>query len=423
MASSSIPVATHPYVPLHTWQPPAPRICELLRQGAEQALILMTQTDLLSEMEQAGRSTTENASVQDDPLLMAMTRRATRSSLIHWLNATLEHPEQPVSPHVSADMLDNARELFRLGMPELMLNATRASQNVAWQRWMNIAFHLTNDTRELQQLLEVSSRSIANFVDGSVTLIQAQLRDEQELGIRDLLLERRQLVTRILEGAHIDLRDASRRLDYPLENRHHAAIIWSEETGTELATLEAAAEAFVRASGQKHMLRVIVSGAVIWVWASADTPIDGYAIQSAMRNLPSVRMTFGSGGNGIDGFRRAHVDALTAQRVLGRMRSSARAVSFDQLRLASLMSRDPEACQRYIAHVLGDLAHATPVLRQTLRRFLECSCNATEAAQQLHTHRNTFLRRLEKAEALLPRPLANQWIQVAAALDYLQWSE
>lgn len=410
------------YLPLQTWQTPAPRICELLRQGAEQALILIAQPDVLDEMEQAGMLGHSHLPAQSDPVLMASARRATRSSLIHWLNATIEHPEQPVSPHVSADMMHNAREMFRLGIPELMLNATRAAQNVAWQRWMSIAFQLTTDAKELQQLLDVSSRSIANFVDGNVELMQAQLRDEKELGIRDLLVERRELVTRILGGTNVNLRDASRRLDYPLEGRHHGAIIWSEEISTELAVLEAASDAFVRASGQSRSLSIIVTGAVLWAWAPADHPLDTYAIQSAIRNLPDVRMTFGSGGAGIDGFRRAHVDALTAQRVLGRLRSTARAVSFDRMRLAAIMSRDPEATQRYVTFVLGDLGQAAPVLQQTLLTFLQCGCNATEAAEQMHTHRNTLLRRLARAEELLPRPLADNRIQVAAALEYLYWS-
>ena len=403
------------------WPTPTPRICELIRRGAELALEVAIQPELLEEMEQAGMGAS-GASAWNDPVLMASTRRSTRASLVHWLNANIEHPGQPVPPFVSADMLHNAREMYRLGMPEAIYNSARGAQNVAWQRWMAIAFQLTDDPGELQQLLDVSLRSIATFVEGNMELMQTSLRDEEALGIRDLLVERRELVTQILEGASVNPRDAGRRLGYPLEGPHHGAVIWSEEIDTEIAVLEAAADAFVRACGQSRSLRIIISGAVLWAWAQADQPLDAYAVQSAIRTLPDVRMTFGSAGEGIEGFRRAHVDALTAQRVLGRLRSSARAVSFDRLRLAAIMSRDPEATQRFVTYVLGDLVQAAPSLRQTLLTFLECGSNAAEAARKLHTHRNTLLRRLARAEELLPRPLAHNPIQVAAALEVLHWS-
>ncbi|WP_322048077.1 helix-turn-helix domain-containing protein [Paraburkholderia sp. J67] len=60
-------------------------------------------------------------------------------------------------------------------------------------------------------------------------------------------------------------------------------------------------------------------------------------------------------------------------------------------------------------------------MRQALRLFLAEGCNATEAAEKGHVHRNTLLRRLERAESLLPRPLAQQRMHVAAALEVLYW--
>jgi hypothetical protein len=44
----------------------------------------------------------------------------------------------------------------------------------------------------------------------------------------------------------------------------------------------------------------------------------------------------------------------------------------------------------------------------------------SRAAKQLHTHRNTLLRRIESAERLLPRPLENTSVRVAVALEALR---
>ena len=53
--------------------------------------------------------------------------------------------------------------------------------------------------------------------------------------------------------------------------------------------------------------------------------------------------------------------------------------------------------------------------------FVTEQCNVSRAATKLYTHRNTLLRRLTRAEQLLPRPLAENSVNVAVALDVLRW--
>ena len=131
--------------------------------------------------------------------------------------------------------------------------------------------------------------------------------------------------------------------------------------------------------------------------------------------------TSGSGDKGLDDFRQSHLDAIAAQRVLGRLKSNIQLVSYDRVRLMAFLSKDAKSIQHYSEHVLGELAQAPANIRQSLHAFLECGCNVTEAAKHLHTHRNTLLRRLTKAEEMLPRPLSENRIQVAVALEALYW--
>jgi hypothetical protein len=44
-------------------------------------------------------------------------------------------------------------------------------------------------------------------------------------------------------------------------------------------------------------------------------------------------------------------------------------------------------------------------------------CNGT----RLYTHRNTLLRQLSRADQLLPRPLEQNSVNIAVALDVLHW--
>lgn len=407
-------------LPLAKWPLPSPRVRELLRQGADR--VLNAPAEWLEEIDLASLSPASMKSLADDPVLMAASRRATRSSLIHWAAANIESPGAPVAPYVPADMLSNARELIRRGETDLMFNASRAAQGTAWQQWMVIAFELTSDAQELRELLDVSARSIAAFIDGNMEALAAFIKAEREERMRGTHVERRELVAAIVEGTGINAQHAGQRLGYNLEQKHHAAVIWSEEADTQLATLELAGKALVRCASSRHSLAVIANAATLWVWTTAEKPVDLQQLLMAIKGLPGVRLAIGSTGQGMEGFRRAHLDALTTQRVLGRLHSDARVVNFDMVRLVALMTRDPKASQQFVTHTLGSLATAPPVLRRALLTFLSSGCNATQAADQLHTHRNTLLRRLARAEELLPRPLEHNRIHVAAALEALSWT-
>ncbi len=406
--------------PSGRWPAPSPRVRELLRRGAEH--VLNAPAEWLEEIDLAGLTPRSMEGLAGDPVLMSASRRAARFSLIHWARANIENPGEPVPPYMPADELSVARELLRRGKTELLFNASRAAQATAWQHWMGIAFELTSDPQELRSLLDVSSRSIADYIDAGLEILNEFLRREREARAQDSHVERRELVAAIIEGAGANPSQASRQLGYGLEQTHHAAVIWSEEADTELAHLESAAAALLRSAGNRPSLSVIANAATLWVWVAAQQPLDPLALQASIKPLPGVRLAMGNGGPGVEGFRRAHLDALTAQRVLGRLQSPARVVSFDSLRLVALMTRDPKANQRFVAHTLGPLATAPAVLRRSLLTFLACGSNATLAAQRLHTHRNTLLRRLARAEELLPRPLADNRIHVAAALEALNWT-
>ncbi|MGE5452974.1 MAG: PucR family transcriptional regulator [Acidobacteriota bacterium] len=167
---------------------------------------------------------------------------------------------------------------------------------------------------------------------------------------------------------------------------------------------------------------MIVNAATLWVWVPGDKALDLPLLRQTLKGLPGVRVAISSADCGIEGFRRAHLDALTTQHVLGRLHAPAPVVHFDMVRLVALMSQDAEATQQFVAHTLGDLALAPQALRRALLTFLSSGCNATEAADLLHTHRNTLLRRLARAQELLPRPLAHNRIHVAAALEALNWT-
>ncbi|WNG50981.1 PucR family transcriptional regulator [Archangium minus] len=401
-------------------QRPSERVRELMRLGAERALNAPPQW--LEELDEATLSPENMKVIAEDPVLAAATRRTSRANLIHWAAANVRDPGAPVAANLSAEALGIARDLVRRGINEAALNAYRTGQNAAWLRWMSIAFELTSDPDELRELLDVSARSISSFIDATIAGISAQMSAERdELTRGTTHAERREVVALILDGAPISPQVAAQRLGYKLDQLHRAAIVWSEEAGSDPGSLEGAADALARASGAQRPLTVVASVATLWVWLPGGAEPDLEQVRSSTQRLPGVRIAIGSTGRGVEGFRRSHLDALDTQRMLARLGAEQHIATFDMVRLVSLVTQDTEGADQFVKHTLGDLETASPELQNTLLTFLNEGCNAARTAARLHTHRNTLLRRLLRAEELLPRPLKHNRVHVAVALEVLRW--
>jgi DNA-binding PucR family transcriptional regulator len=131
-------------------------------------------------------------------------------------------------------------------------------------------------------------------------------------------------------------------------------------------------------------------------------------------------VALGSPADGVDGFRRSHLEALATQRLLMRAHQL-RIASWDSVQLVALLSQDEPRAREFLRHTLGGLADADPELRETVRVYLREQSNAPRAAKILFTHRNTILTRIARAERLLPRPLSHNSLEVAVALELAAW--
>ncbi|MGH3969785.1 MAG: PucR family transcriptional regulator [Mycobacterium sp.] len=402
------------------WERPSKRVCELMQQGAK--MIVDGPEDPLNELNKATLTPEYMQTIASDPVLAEAVRQSNRSNRLHWAAANIGHPGEPVPANLGPESLTIARYLVRRGLDEsTAVDAYRIGQNVAWRAWMQVAFALTSDLDELRELLDVSARSIASFIDATLAGIYHQLQIEREELTRGTHAEHREIVALILDGAPITRQHAENRLGYRFGQSHTAAVIWGDESNTNLSDLDRAVEAMARNADGRRPLSVLAGAATRWMWLpGADSP-DLAGVGVAVSQLPGVRIAVGPTAAGIEGFRRSHFDAITTQRMVVRLGSTQRVVSFTDVELIALITADPERADRFIKHALGDFESADAELQRTVLTFVHEQCNASRAAARLFTHRNTLLRRLGRADELLPQPLRDTGVHVAVALEALRW--
>src|SRR5579875_3630312 len=139
----------------------SPRVAELIRQGAE--VVLALPDAVIAELDEVALSAMP-PEIAGDPGLAAGIRRTNRGFVRVWAEANLREPGVEVTPTIGPEMLAIARDLVRRGLDDSTLEAFRAGQNLVWRRWMGIAFALTEDPRELAELLDHTAESIFAFV-------------------------------------------------------------------------------------------------------------------------------------------------------------------------------------------------------------------------------------------------------------------
>ncbi len=396
------------------WPPPSPAAAALIAAGA--ARVGEIPQEWVDEYNAAALRGVRLDEIADDPVLIDALRRTNESNLAQWTQSNAVAPGARVPIRMLADYAETVREMVRRGADTGMLDAYRTAQSFAWRRWMEICFELTDDVELLREVLDISSQSIAAFIDDTVTAMADQVAVARAQLAGDTHAERRAAVALILEGAPIGDTRAQAQLNYQLSGPQIAMVV--SGAGMAMGRLEAVCDSIMVANRLTRRLTVLAGADRLWVWF----PVAELAVEP--REVPAgVRVAIGLPDRGREGFRRSHFQALAADQTLVRLGSARPVVRYEELGLIGAMSQDRRAVDEFVAQTLGGLAGADAQLRETMRVWFAEQCNSTAAAARLYTHRNTVVRRLARAEELLPVSLSRNAIAVAAALEILHWRQ
>jgi len=398
-------------------EPLSPQAADLVRRIARG--ILDEPADLMDRV-YAAVSAAADEPLRSEPVLAAEVAASTRSNVLHWAAGIARDPAGRVPANLTPEVLGIAREAFRRGIEQTVYTTYHAGQNAVQAYWMHTAFTLSADPAVLCQVLAAGSESVAGFVDDMVAALSEQLRRERVELARSSHARRFEVVSLILDSAPITTVQASTQLGYDLSRRHTAAVLWTDPRRPDQAALAAAAGALGPATRARQVLTVVASSSSVWAWLAAAADTGAGAITAAIAAYPAVRVAVGPAGAGADGFRRSHFDAVATQRLMGR-RPDLPVARFADVQLVALALADEQNAREFVARTLGTLADADRELRDTLCVYIGEQFSAARAARALYTHRNTILNRLQRAERLLPLPLAGHGLEIGVALEIAQW--
>jgi hypothetical protein len=287
--------------------------------------------------------------------------------------------------------------------------------------WSTIASALKDSSLGLSpelciEGLEYASARLFDYANAiTAQAISAYIDEQAKLERRDES-SRVRAVTGLLQG-DLDPRIAERSIAYRLDAIHVGYTLWDAGLA-DRGDLEALAAQLAMLTCPWQHLTVRSDSGSLNGWMSCDAGV----LHRALRDLkppPGVAAAFGSPRSGLQGFRLTHREALEAKRVSTAIDGEA-VTTFDDVGVLVLASRDRELAHAFVEGHLGPLSsddEKSKRLRETLRIYLQERGSPAATAARLRLHRNTVVKRIEKAEQLLDMPIDRGSLSLRVALE------
>jgi DNA-binding PucR family transcriptional regulator len=350
------------------------------------------------------------------------------------IHANLWHVFERVMPTGAVEALAAPPDALRFAASVLhrgidtseLIQAYRVGQNMAWSWWMErLAASLIGESAVLIDALQVSSQRMFAYVDAAIDEQVRLWEEERRRWLGRAVALRADAVRRVLRGEALGAEEVTEALDYQVDRSLLAAILWEEaapvgEVG--MSRLEAVADAMALALGATRALLVPAGASSLWAWFATErhsSPADLLA-RAASRHLQEGQgVALGLAGNGLEGFRASHRQALRARRLAELAQAPVGVIRFDEVDTLCMFGQDPELIADFMRRKLGGLAADDPKterLRESALVWLRQGSNSSRAATLLHTHKNTVRDRVQRAEEVLGHPLDEDRLGLELAL-------
>jgi DNA-binding PucR family transcriptional regulator len=363
--------------------------------------------------------TREITPLRDDDRIVALLAASVAENVATVLHL-FQHGIDPAGVDAPAAAIEYARRLAQRGVPIVALVRAYRIGHARFLRWcfdelMRQGADPPAHGEATRRMTELSF----TYIDRASERVIEVYETEHDRWLHNRATVRAARVRSLLAGDAFDVDATESVLGYRLRRHHLGLVAWTREPTRrqdELLVLEqATAELAERAGCPGHALFVPCDESSAWAWLPDAKQVPVQPVDDG-----DVCVAFGESGNGVEGFRRTHRQALRAQSVaLAAGPRSPAVTAFAAVRPIALMSSDLDAMRAWVLDTLGTLAvdddqHAR--LRTTLRVFLSTGGSYTSTADRLTMHKNTVHYRVNKAEEMLGRPIQSDRLDIELAL-------
>ncbi|MCP9949981.1 PucR family transcriptional regulator [Actinomadura madurae] len=297
----------------------------------------------------------------------------------------------------------------------------RTGARVTWAMWAEHLAEAADEepvpSSESAAGLRWSTAMFLAWYDHVVTSVDAGYTEREYMLRRSGFQFRVDTVRQILAG---DLpappRDLYPALRYDL-SAEHLTIQLTEVS--DISTQEITKRLRI-ASGAADSLEVRLTPSDVVVWLSRPHPWRPEHGDRVVETLIAAGTTasVGTPAVGVEGFRSGYDDVTRVAAVRQLWTDAPPVLRYEDVRLEAMLTSNIVEVARFVREELGPLAAGTASARTLCETMLASFTFGTHVAtaEHLGLHEHTVRNRLQRAEALLGRPLASRRVELQAAL-------
>lgn len=332
--------------------------------------------------------------------------------------AALAHDDD-VTFAAMSEVLAGPTEVVARGIGiEHMLRSIHVAHATAAGALLDAAERVVPEPRRFTEMRRIN-QILFDVVDVVTERMAAEYSRAQQEWMTSSIALRMEVVEELLNGTAVSIERATRILNYDLSRWHSAVIAWTDASApAEAPQLKAVAQQSLLATGCTSTLVLPVGAHRVWAWGSR-TAHPPEPFTSKAPPPEGLHLATGMPGAGIEGFRDSHRQATDAARVAAMSTRPERVFRYQDHDIVAMLSADPTAAREFVGRELGDLAGGdgnVVTMRQTLKAYLDRDRSLVRTAADLHVARNTVAYRVQRAEHLRGRPIAERRLQLHAAL-------
>lgn len=354
------------------------------------------------------------------PVIARQTRQMVDEHTAYITKALVGAGTQPVE--MAPITVPFARDCahWDVGVGAILRSYQRGHQRL-WQLWQQRITESVPDAEARAAVIALGAEVLLEYVTVGMELTVHTHAVEREIRLRGASWRQRDDVLALLEGRAPDTEaELSRRLGHPLQRSQVAFVCWSGTgfAARDVGGLESAAREWAEAAAGVAPLLVPVDSGTTWGWVSPPAG-SAWLDEEPPKPRDGFRISTGTAGPGLDGFRRSHTEALRAQSIAAAGAVPAAVTRYADIATLAVLTDDRDELRRFVAAQLGDLAlpgEREQRLRSTVHNYLDGGANVRAVARELNYHRNTIQQRLELAAKLRGRALDTDRAGLALAL-------
>jgi hypothetical protein len=349
--------------------------------------------------------------------------RLSAVAVIDRIISGLEAGQEPRTIPAPSEVLEYSRTFARRKMP---LSAVQRSYHLghAWfsHQWSVAMGALLSDAAQVRDAITSLSLYFFVYVDTVTSAIADEYVAELVRWTHSSDARRLRVVQEILNNSStLSTEHVSRELDWSVTVPHVALLAWSTDPSGETKL-----DDFYRALAKDREHSVVRvrpdDSSELWMWLHVAAPLDAKFLDKRAAGR-DINLAIGDPANGLDGFRRTFDQARRVRRLAALPTApKKRTWLYRDHQLAVLAVADVSSAESFIRDQLGQLIaddEGTMTVRHAIEVFLDSEMNRVRAANALHVHRNTLAYRLDRAAELRGRPLTEEWVELATALNLL----